>query len=162
MQGDVPPEKTTWNRDGIAYRPLATYLIKARVIHAERYRFDPMADIAPVDIGAAWGPMSDQEKVDQCYFSNASRYLNWTISDASGDWGSMSKYMTNMHMIPANSTVRDTLLDLRKGSIFTASGYLVSVTRDGMTPWTSSLSRTDTGNGACEIMWVESLTISSR
>jgi hypothetical protein len=39
----------------------------------------------------------------------------------------------------------------------TASGYLVDIRgADGFT-WSTSLSRTDTGDGACEVFWVERL-----
>jgi len=36
------------------------------------------------------------------------------------------------------------------------SGYLIEATHpQGVKPWRSSLTRTDTGSGACELMWVE-------
>jgi hypothetical protein len=62
-----------------------------------------------------------------------------------------------MHLIPASSTVRDTLLSTRPGNVVTLSGYLVGASRsDGFT-WNSSLTRDDSGNGACELMYVQSV-----
>ena len=45
------------------------------------------------------------------------------------------------------------------GDLISLDGYLVSVSSDGGWRWDTSLSRTDTGNGACEIVWVKRLTI---
>jgi hypothetical protein len=41
------------------------------------------------------------------------------------------------------------------------SGDLVEASGPGINSWKSSLSRTDTGNGACELMWVKEMSISS-
>ncbi len=45
------------------------------------------------------------------------------------------------------------------GQIVTIGGFLVDVTGPGGFTWNTSLIRTDTGNGACEIVWVESLDV---
>ncbi len=39
------------------------------------------------------------------------------------------------------------------------SGYLVDVRGPNGFRWNTSLSRNDTGDGACEIMWIESLAV---
>ena len=38
------------------------------------------------------------------------------------------------------------------------SGQLVRVDGDDGFTWSSSLSREDTGNGACELIWIEQLS----
>ena len=67
-------------------------------------------------------------------------------------------HSANMHMIPAGKGVEKALLDVRKGEIVTLSGYLVEVNRPHGWKWRLSLSRTDTGAGACELVWVERLS----
>jgi hypothetical protein len=47
------------------------------------------------------------------------------------------------------------LKDVRPGQVVRLRGYLVAVTADDGWQWRSSLSRTDTGSGACELFWVE-------
>jgi hypothetical protein len=148
--------KSPWTMpDGTRITPLADYQIAARLLHRERYRWDLMADLSPVDFGVGWRQMSDQSVIDRISFSNSNRYLSWFTPDAAvlinDDCAS------NMHMIPANDAVRDRLLELDRGDLFQASGYLVCVERTACTPWTSSLTRTDSGNGACEIMWVTAI-----
>jgi hypothetical protein len=65
--------------------------------------------------------------------------------------------MAQMHVIPADKDVESRLKKLRPGQIVTAHGYLVDVRGPDGFAWNTSLSRTDTGDGACEIFWVEAL-----
>lgn len=64
-----------------------------------------------------------------------------------------------MHMIPANEEIKERLLSLRQGAIIELKGFLVGVQMGGQWVWVSSLSGTDTGNGACEIVWVNELSV---
>ena len=66
--------------------------------------------------------------------------------------------LSNNHCIPANEQIRKKLLKIRKYDLVTIKGKLVSVEKEGMAPWTSSLSRDD-GPGwgklvGCEIIYV--------
>ena len=63
-----------------------------------------------------------------------------------------------MHMIPANAAVAATLADVQEGQRIRLSGQLVRVDGDDGFTWSSSLSREDTGNGACELIWIEQLS----
>ena len=66
---------------------------------------------------------------------------------------------SNMHIIPANERVRSMLKEVRKHDVVRLKGYLVHcVGKDGW-KWTSSLSRNDSGNGACELIYTESVEI---
>jgi hypothetical protein len=67
-----------------------------------------------------------------------------------------------MHMIPADEAVLKTLRNVRRGDLISLDGYLVSVTGPGGWRWDTSLTRTDTGNGACEIVWVKRIEIHRR
>ena len=64
-----------------------------------------------------------------------------------------------MHLIAADKAVAKQISRVRSGQVVKLKGYLVEARRaDGFT-WTSSLSRTDSGNGACELMWVSDFEI---
>jgi hypothetical protein len=64
-----------------------------------------------------------------------------------------------MHMIPATPYVQRRLLGLRIGQVIRLRGRLVqAVGRDGW-KWVSSLSRLDSGEGACEVIWVEAVDL---
>jgi len=62
-------------------------------------------------------------------------------------------------MIPAGSAVERSLMNVREGDVIVLKGYLVDVDHDSGWRWRTSMSRTDTGTGACEIVYVESISI---
>ena len=64
-----------------------------------------------------------------------------------------------MHMIPATRTIGRKLKSLRVGDIIKLDGLLVDVDHDSGWFWRTSMSRMDTGAGACEIVFVESLSV---
>ena len=65
-----------------------------------------------------------------------------------------------MHLIPGNDEVdRVMKSDTQKGSIVQFSGYLVSISAKDGWRWKSSLTRRDTGNGACELVWVKQMKV---
>ena len=66
-----------------------------------------------------------------------------------------------MHMIPSTQDIDRALQGLRRHDMISLSGYLCDIRGNGGR-WRSSRIRTDTGPGACEIVWVEHLqTISA-
>ena len=64
-----------------------------------------------------------------------------------------------MHMVPANDAIESRLKKLRPGQLVTAGGWLVDIRGPGGFSWNTSLRRDDTGNGACEIVYVEELKV---
>ncbi len=64
---------------------------------------------------------------------------------------------SNMHLIPADGATWRSAQGRERGNVVRLRGQLVSVLGPNNFTWTSSLTRTDTGNGACELFYVESL-----
>jgi hypothetical protein len=150
-----------WKMGKYRVTALAVYEIRARVLHTESYWLDHGADLSPVDLAVGWGRMSDQSIIDQLEFWQGQRwYRYWPQKfkfPLSAD--EMNAHSANMHMIPANDDVKRALKSVRAGNLIEMDGDLVQVDGpDGFT-WRSSLSRTDTGAGACELFRVEKLTI---
>lgn len=136
--------------------PLAQFSLAARVLSKENYRIDAVADLSPIDLALGWGPMSDQGVLDKLSIAQASR--RYGIFPKDGLTVPMAVLLacsSNMHMIPANGEIEDILNSVRTGELIKLSGYLVGVQEEGRWIWFSSLSRTDSGDGACEIIWVE-------
>jgi len=69
------------------------------------------------------------------------------------------KHATNIHIIPANEEVKAKLATLKKGMIIHLVGLLVEARNDDGWNWVSSLSRDDEGMGACEILYLQHITI---
>ena len=141
-------------------QPRARFTIEARVLSAERYRLGISADLSPIDLALGWGVMSDQAVVDQLEVSQGARWyiLRWGANPPATEQEIM-RSSGNMHIIPANDTVRDQAFSLRVGEFVQLSGYLVDAQGPDNFRWGTSLSRNDTGDGACELFLVESLQL---
>jgi hypothetical protein len=142
--------------------PRATYDITARVLGREDYRFDPISDLAPLDLALGWGPMSDNQVLQGLKISQGARFYSWRPVTESQrfDVRELSTHSANTHVIPANASVAAKLDTLRHGGqVVQLTGLLVDGARDdGMTIRTS-LTRTDAGAGACELMLVQSVRV---
>ncbi len=138
-------------------KPLASFDIRARVILAKRYYFGRAADLAPVDLALGWGPMSDQKNLECFKFSQGDRWYLWSAKSFPVPREVVESHTANMHMIPGNARIEKLLKGLRPGHVIHLQGYLVEAHAPDGWRWRSSLSRTDTGRGACELVLVESL-----
>ncbi len=134
---------------------LARFSLEARVLGAERYRYDRGSKISPIDLALGWGPMSSSGILDQLEIDQYGRFYFWSADELPIDFGQITVHSANMHMIPANEEVRGTLLGARPGNLVALEGYLVDVTGEDGFRWRSSLSRRDSGGGACEVVYVE-------
>ena len=140
-----------------ALQPLQ--LEEARVLGREDYRFDRGAQLSPTDLALGWGPMDDPEIFGRIEIRQSNRWYYWRADDFPIPRREIERHSANMHMIPANAAVADVLDSLRIGDRIRLSGQLVRVEGDDGFRWVSSLSREDTGNGACELVWVEQLAV---
>ncbi len=140
-----------------AVRPVARFQVEARVISTERYRFDRGAALSPVDLALGWGPMSNQAVLDQIDISQGGRFYRWRVKSYPIPRQQIIEHSANMHMIPANDEVRKDLLAVRVGEIVHIEGYLVIATSEDGSIWKTSLTRKDSGDGACELVWVENV-----
>jgi hypothetical protein len=138
----------------------AAFVLRARVLSVEKYGWGSQADLSPVDLALGWGVMSDQSVLDQITITQGGRwyYTRYDLPAPVSDQQIIGN-SSNMHMIPADDWVRKKLSKVRKGDILQINGYLVDVDADSGFNWRTSLRRDDTGNGSCEIFFVESLYI---
>ena len=138
-------------------RPVARFRVEARVLSTERYRFDRGATLSPIDLALGWGPMSNQAVLDQIDISQGRRFYRWRVKNYPIPRQQIIEHSANMHMIPANDEVRKDLLAVRVGEIVHIEGYLVIATSEDGSIWKTSLTRKDSGDGACELVWVENV-----
>ena len=151
-----------WEIGGYTVHALARFELEARVLGAERYRMDRVAGLAPVDLALGWGPMSANEVLEPLSISQGGRYYyySWSsYSDLKIRVDDIARHSANMHMVPLDPTVRETLLSARRGNLVKLTGWLVEArSPDGLT-LKSSLTRRDTGTGACELVAVETVEL---
>lgn len=140
--------------------PRASYRVTARILGIERYRFDTLATLVPEDLALGWGPLSDNRVLNHLDISQSGRFFFW--HSRSGESLPLPKeaiiaHAANTHVIPADSRVAKRLARLRPGEIVTLTGLLVDGRRDDGVFIKTSLTRTDTGAGACEVMLVQAV-----
>lgn len=63
-----------------------------------------------------------------------------------------------MHLVPANPSVASQMKKIKDDLVY-LKGSLIEIQASDGWRWKSSLSREDTGNGACELMKVESIHV---
>ncbi|HTS54850.1 MAG TPA: hypothetical protein VMH26_16380 [Burkholderiales bacterium] len=159
LQSDLGPNPPRLTKPGYQILPLQSFSLVARVLAKERYRFDDGADISPVDLALGWGPMSDQAILDAFDITQSGRFYFWHVQHFPIPRREIETHSANMHMIPATEEVERRLLSIRPGHILSLAGYLVEVRGRNGWRWRSSLTREDTGPGACELVWVEKLEL---
>ncbi len=138
----------------------AAFEIRARVLSTEEYFMGREADLSPIDLALGWGPMSNQAVLDQLKISQSGRWFRWRYEGSPPvPEPLIISSSSNMHMIPSSKSIERRLKQLRRGSIIRLEGYLVDVDHDSGWRWRSSMSRNDTGDGACELVYVELLEV---
>jgi hypothetical protein len=151
------PQPFEWK--GYSIKPLASFDVEARVLSKERYWLGRESELSPFDLALGWGPMSNEAVLDEIDISQGGRFYNWWTDTLALPPAVISSHSANMHMIPANDDVASALKRVRKGSLVQFSGVLVSIQAADGWHWNSSLTRQDTGNGACEVVWVERMDV---
>ncbi len=150
-----------WEENGNRFTPLADFHVSARILRTEPYWFDHGSAVSPLDLAVGWGPMSDQAVLDELSISQGQRWYTWRPAHRNLPLPSeeIVSHSANIHTIPSSPEIKKQLRALRVGDLAELDGYLVEVqTADGG-KWTSSLSRTDVGGGACELLWVRTVKI---
>ena len=158
VQRNVQP--SSFKFDDYQITKKANFEINARVLSTENYYLSREADLSPIDLALGWGVMSDSGLLSRLSISQSSRWYRWRYD------GSIpvtdEQVITssgNMHMVPASAAVERSLEQLRAGDVITLEGYLIDVDHDSGWKWRTSMTRTDTGGGACEIVYVESIEV---
>lgn len=151
-----------FDAQGFGLTARARFSLTARVLARERYRLDPMAELVPYDVALGWGLMSDTSVLDRIDVSQGNRFYYWHTADDSLPLAELARHSANMHLIAANSDVADAIAGARVGQIVSLEGVLVDISRPDGGGMRTSLTRDDTGAGACEIVWVERIEALSR
>ena len=133
--------------------------LTARVLSREDYFLGREADISPLDLVLGWGPMADAEIYSQFSIRQSNRWYFWRTDHLPIAQRDVETHSANMHMIPADPLVARQLDALRKHQLIELQGRLVRVDAGDGWHWVSSLTRNDTGNGACELVLVDAVSV---
>lgn len=147
---------------GFTLTPRAAYDVSAVVAGVSRYRFDDMADLAPVDAVLTWGELPEPPYADRVRYDQMARYYLWSTRARDLSLRYIERHSANVHLVPANGNVRRALVRLGEGDTVRLRGLLVDAAEPGGGRWKTSVTRSDTGAGACELLWVEEVQVGDR
>ncbi len=155
-----------WEENGMtwAIRPQASYQIAARILSNKRY-YDWQSGVAPRDLALGWGDMSDPSVDEWIHWRQSNRWYHYEWNNGAYSRSYITSHTANVHIIPTTDNLDKAPRQLEKNDLVYLEGYLVDLqVRDGagVGRVNTSLSREDTGAGACEVLYVERLVVDGR
>jgi len=155
----VPGTITVAGGDGdVGVSLMAEYTIEGVVKSKEAYS-DYTSAISKYDVAMAWGELNQEEADEEIHYSQSGRWYYYRYSeDCPVTMDYIASHSANVHLIHKDKEILKKIKRIRKEDYVRFEGYLVKVNYENG-PWESSLSRTDTGDGACEVLYVTSVEI---
>ena len=136
----------------------AHFDITARVLSRKNYG-GADGELVPLDLAMGWGRMSDSDVLQHIDISQSGRFYYWHVQQFPIPRREIETSSANMHMIPADADVKNQLEQVRAGEVVHLEGFLVDASRPGGWHWKTSMTRDDTGAGACELIYVERVDV---
>jgi hypothetical protein len=157
--------------DGVAYRVVAyrvdpeyDYDLVGMIVsfrhHDENSRMHRLADdhLNMLDVCVVWGNNTSGAQLDKIDFWNGIFTCNVKTRDQAA-WESFDMYqLSNNHLISDDDFIRDQVRKVKVGDQVRIQGVLASYESPGGLRGTST-TRTDTGDGACETIYVDRFEI---
>ncbi|MGK2940493.1 MAG: hypothetical protein ACSLFJ_02320 [Immundisolibacter sp.] len=152
------PAGPQFSLNGIPARVLAEYAVSGRVLSSARYRLGRTAGLAPFDFALGWGRMSEPAVIEQLDISQRGRWYFWRYQgEPPLPPREIETSSANVHLIPADATVVRALRQVSAGQRVALRGYLLELRAADGWQWRSSMNREDTGDGSCELLYVQTV-----
>ncbi|MCH2016746.1 hypothetical protein [Acinetobacter ursingii] len=153
------PDIQTFSSDhNIHIQQLQPYEGTFRVLSREDYHTGREAQFSPMDIAVGWGEMANPSIYKQINISQGNRWYHWRIDSIPPiSLNDIATHSANMHLVPATPEIAKQLQQLKKDDLVFLKGALIEIQSSDGWRWRSSLSREDTGAGACELMRVDQI-----
>lgn len=140
---------------GYTITPLYDYELKARILGKNRFYMFQWADLSPIDLALGWDLMSSNHYLNQMKITQSRRWYWVKPKNASIREKTVFHNSANVHIIPANKQLEKLILSFPLQQLITLKGHLVRVDDVKKNKWwISSTSRTDRGDGSCEVFYV--------
>lgn len=142
--------------------PRAAYELTGVVKSKKKYS-DYTAQVSEYDLAMAWGDLNKEDIDRGISYSQSGRWYYYKYSQGisvTSDY--ISKNSANVHIIHKDKDILKKIESIKEGDYIKLEGYLVDVdfnNPNNSSLWKTSKSRNDTGNGACEIMYVENVIL---
>ncbi|MDJ0751075.1 MAG: hypothetical protein QNJ11_16430 [Woeseiaceae bacterium] len=158
------PFEVNW--EDVSYRILPEYaydlvgMVVSYRHHDDNSRMHRLADdhLNMLDVCVVWGDNTTTAELGKLDFWNGIFTCNVRTRDTAA-WNSFNMdQLSNNHLLSDDDDIRDRVRKIRIGDQIRVSGYLASYESPGGLRGTST-TRTDTGDGACETIYVERFEI---
>ncbi|WP_433847700.1 hypothetical protein [Acinetobacter proteolyticus] len=145
-------------QQGVQVVALENYEGSFRVLSREDYHLGREAEFSPMDIAVGWGEMANPQVYKQIDISQSNRWYRWSVDhEPPIPLRQIATHSANMHLVPANATIAAQMKKIEQDDLVYLKGSLIEIQAQDGWRWKSSLSREDTGNGACELMRVDQI-----
>lgn len=168
------PQQTTTNKrpfdvvfNRVSYRvePEYAYDITGMIVsyrhHDNNSRIHALANdhLNMLDVCVIWGDNPANERLHKISFWNGIFTCNVQTPDQQA-WDAFNmNQLSNNHLISDDEFIRKQVKRVRIGDQIQVRGYLAAYSSGGGNKRGTSTTRTDTGNGACETIYVEDFRI---
>ncbi|HVI60322.1 MAG TPA: hypothetical protein VM619_15810 [Luteimonas sp.] len=155
LQSGVPASLGDFALQPATLRPLAGFSVSARVLSREDYSIGREAELSPTDLALGWRAMADDAVLSRLQVSQSARWYTYRWQgEPPLPVDELVRSSANMHLIPSDAAVARALRRVRAGDRVRIDGWLVEAAAPDGWRWRSSLSREDSGSGACELVYV--------
>lgn len=162
---DTRPFDVEFNGVGYTVMPEYAYDITGMIVsyrhHDGNSRMHSLANdhLNMLDVCVIWGSNPANERLHKISFWNGIFTCNVKTRDQQAwDAFDMSQ-LSNNHLISDDELIRRQVRKIRVGDQIRLRGYLASYTSEGGSTRGTSTTRTDTGDGACETIYVQHFNI---
>jgi hypothetical protein len=160
------PVVVTVSNGSFTLTPKAKYRLSGRVVSRESYSDGWESTVSPLDLAIAWGKLAEPQYDKYISYSQGSRwYFYKTKTNSPLETTYVVTHSANNHIVPVNENVGRAVKSVKKKDAVVLEGTLVNIQgsyKGRVVAWNTSLSRTDTGNGSCELFYVTKVRIESK
>lgn len=161
IQENIIDKIENFKKDDFIVVPLKNYEIEARILSKKKYTIGEDSDFATYDLALGWKEMSDIHYLEKIKISQRNRWYYWRTKDRSIPIEIISYNSSNHHIVHANEKIKKQLSNLKEHQVIKMTGYLINAKNINYPniELKSSLTRKDTGAGACEVFYVDYLEV---
>ncbi len=152
---------------GVEYRiePEYDYELTGMIVsyrhHDYKSRMHRLANdhLNMLDICVVWGSNAKHPDLNKIDFWNGIFTCNFSTRDQAA-WDAFDIYqISNNHLLSDNHRIRDRVTDIKIGDQIRVKGYLAGYSSPGVSKRGTSTTRQDTGDGACETIYITDFEI---